>query len=189
MKDNTNSISEPMSKTKNMTVIGLVTAVICIVAPFSIPIPVSPVPISLTNFMIFIAVYILGMKSSAVCVLLYLILGAAGLPVFSSFSGGLAKLAGPTGGYLAGFILLALIQGFFLERFPDTKYAALLGMIVGMAVCYAFGTAWLAVQTSQSFIAALPIGVLPYLPGDAVKIIVAAIAGPKLRAAVKKQSK
>ena len=70
MKDNTNSISEPMSKTKNMTVIGLVTAVICIVAPFSIPIPVSPVPISLTNFMIFIAVYILGMKSSAVCVLL-----------------------------------------------------------------------------------------------------------------------
>ena len=82
MKDNTNSISEPMSKTKNMTVIGLVTAAICIVAPFSIPIPVSPVPISLTNFMIFIAVYILGMKSSAVCVLLYLILGAAGLPVF-----------------------------------------------------------------------------------------------------------
>ena len=172
-----------------MTTIGLMTALICIIAPFSIPIPVSPVPISLTNFVIFIIVCVLGTKDATICVILYLLLGAAGLPVFSSFSGGLAKLAGPTGGYLAGFILLALIQGFFLERFPDKKYAALLGMIVGMAVCYAFGTAWLAVQTSQSFIAALPIGVLPYLPGDAVKIIVAAIAGPKLRAAVKKQSK
>lgn len=189
MKDNTDSISESMGKTKNMTVIGLVTAVICIVAPFSISIPVSPVPISLTNFIIFIAVFILGMKSSAVCVLLYLILGTAGLPVFSSFSGGLAKLAGPTGGYLAGFILLALIQGFFLEHFPDKKYAAIPGMIIGMTVCYTFGTAWLALQTQQSFITALSIGVLPYLPGDAVKVIIATIAGPKLRTAVKKQSK
>lgn len=187
MKDNANSISEQMSKTKNMTVIGLMTAVICIVAPFSIPIPVSPVPLSLTNFMIFIAVYILGMKSATICVILYLILGAAGLPVFSSFSGGLAKLAGPTGGYLAGFILLALIQGFFLDHFPGKKYTAILGMILGMSVCYVFGTAWLAWQTGQSFIAALAIGVLPYLPGDAVKVIIAAIIGPKLRALIRKQ--
>lgn len=187
MKDNANSIYDQTGKTRNMTVIGLVTAVICIAAPFSIPIPVSPVPLSLTNFMIFLAVYILGMKSASVCVILYLILGAAGLPVFSSFSGGLAKLAGPTGGYLAGFILLALLQGFFLEHFPEKKYAAVPGMILGMAVCYTFGTTWLAWQTGQSFTASLSLGVLPYLPGDAVKIIVAAIAGPKLRAAVKKQ--
>lgn len=185
MKDNSYSIYNQISKTKNMTVIGLMTAVICIVAPFSIPIPLSPVPITLTNFMIFIAVYILGMKSASICVILYLILGAVGLPVFSSFSGGLAKLAGPTGGYLAGFFLIAVIQGFFIEHFPRKKYAAIPGMIIGMAVCYTFGTAWLAWQTEQSFIAALAIGVLPYLPGDAVKIITAAIAGPKLRAAVR----
>ncbi len=188
MKDNANSIYDQANKTKNITVIGLMTAVICIAAPFSIPIPVSPVPLSLTNFIIFLAVYILGMKSASVCVILYLMLGAAGLPVFSSFSGGLAKLAGPTGGYLAGFILLALIQGFFLEHFPGKKYTAIPGMILGMAVCYVFGTAWLAWQTGQSFIAALAIGVLPYLPGDAVKIIIAAIIGPKLRASIRKQS-
>ena len=70
----------------------------------------SPVPLSMTNFVIFIAVYILGMKQAVSCVLLYLLLGAAGMPVFSSFSGGLGKLAGPTGGYLIGFIFLALIQ-------------------------------------------------------------------------------
>ena len=186
MKDHANTNCDRMSRTKNMAVIGLMTAVICIAAPFSIPIPISPVPISLTNFIIFIAVYVLGMRSASICVVLYLILGTAGLPVFSSFSGGLAKLAGPTGGYLAGFVLLALIQGFVLERIPGKKYAAVPGMIIGMAVCYALGTTWLAWQTGQSFAAALTIGVLPYLPGDAVKIIIAAITGPKLRAAVRR---
>lgn len=186
MKDHANTNCDRMSRTKNMAVIGLMTAVICTAAPFSIPIPISPVPISLTNFIIFIAVYVLGMRSASICVVLYLILGTAGLPVFSSFSGGLAKLAGPTGGYLAGFVLLALIQGFVLERFPGKKYGAVPGMIIGMAVCYALGTTWLAWQTGQSFAAALTIGVLPYLPADAVKIIIAAITGPKLRAAVRR---
>lgn len=185
-RENVDNIHVQMSKTKNMTVIGLMTAVICIIAPFSIPVPVSPVPISLTNFIIFITVYILGMKSASICVILYVMLGTAGLPVFSSFSGGPAKLAGPTGGYLAGFILLALIQGFFLEHFPGKKHTAIPGMILGMAVCYTFGTIWLAWQTGQSFTAALTIGVLPYLPGDTAKIIIASIAGPKLRTAVRK---
>lgn len=186
MKGKSNSIYHQESKTKKITVIGLMTAVICIIAPFSIPIPVSPVPISLTNFIIFITVYVLGMKSASLCVFLYLMLGAAGLPVFSSFSGGFMKFAGPTGGYLTGFILIACIQGFFLEHFPDRKYAAVPGMILGMAVCYTFGTVWLAWQTGQNFTAALAIGVLPYLPGDTIKIIIAAVAGPKLRAAVRK---
>lgn len=77
MKENTTSRYEQTGKTKNMAVIGLMTAVICIIAPFSIPIPVSPVPISLTNFIIFMAVYILGMKSASICVILYLLLGGA----------------------------------------------------------------------------------------------------------------
>nr|WP_294495170.1 biotin transporter BioY [uncultured Mediterraneibacter sp.] len=179
MKDNSTTIKE-------MTVIGLMTAVICIAAPFSIPIPVSPVPLSLTNFVIFITVYILGLKGGALSVLIYLVLGTAGLPVFSAFGGGLGKVAGPTGGYLIGFLFLALIQGLFLKVFPKKNIAAILGMILGMAVCYAFGTAWLAWQMNQSFLASLGIGVIPYLPGDAVKIMIAAIVGPKLRSAVEK---
>ena len=77
MKDHANTNCDRMSRTKNMAVIGLMTAVICIAAPFSIPIPISPVPISLTNFIIFIAVYILGMRSASIWVVLYLILGTA----------------------------------------------------------------------------------------------------------------
>ena len=189
MKDNMAIISSQRRRLKEMTVIGLMTAVICIAAPFSIPIPVSPVPLSLTNFVIFIAVYVLGPKSGTISVLLYLILGAAGLPVFSGFGGGLGKIAGPTGGYLIGFIFLALIQGLFLTLFPKKNLAAIFGMVLGMAVCYAFGTAWLAWQMGQSFAASLGIGVLPYLPGDTVKIIAAAIIGPKLRAAAEKIKK
>lgn len=188
MKNNDTTIPAQKQRTKQLTAIGLMTAVICIVAPFSIPIPVSPVPLTLTNFAIFITVYILGMKAGTLCVILYLLLGTAGLPVFSAFSGGLGKLAGPTGGYLIGFIFLALIQGLIIKKFPGKNSATVAGMILGMAVCYIFGTAWLAWQMDQSFPAALTIGVLPYLPGDAVKIIAAAFAGPKLRADVRRHN-
>ena len=175
---------QPKVRTRQLTLTGLMTAVICILGPLSIPLPVSPVPITLTNLAIFFAVYLLGIKGGTVCLLVYLCLGAAGLPVFSSFSGGLGKLAGPTGGYLIGFLFLALIQGLLMKVFPGKNTAAVVGMILGMAVCYFFGTAWLAIQMELTFPAALSIGVLPYLPGDGVKIIIAAVAGPKLRTAV-----
>ena len=115
-------------------------------------------------------------------------LGAVGLPVFSSFSGGLGKLAGPTGGYLIGFIFLALIQGFLMKCFPGKTAAAVAGMVLGMAVCYLLGTAWLAFQMELTFPAALAAGVLPYLPGDGIKIAIAAAAGPKLVSAIQRNS-
>lgn len=182
MKDTTTASGH--TKTRKLTLIGLMSALLCILGPLSIPLPVSPVPITLTNFAVYIIIYILGMRSGTVSVLIYLCLGTAGLPVFSAFSGGLGKLAGPTGGYLVGFLFLALIQGFLMGRFPGKNTAAAAGMILGLAVCYLFGTAWLAAQMNLTFPAALGIGVLPYLPGDAAKIILAAVIGPKLRAAV-----
>lgn len=173
------------NRTKFLTLTGLMTAVICILGPFSLPIPGSPVPITLTNFALYTAVYVLGMKAGTISCLLYLCLGAVGLPIFSSFSGGLGKLAGPTGGYLIGFLFLALIQGLFMHLFPEKNTAAVIGMILGTAVCYFFGTVWLAWQMHLSFGAALVAGVIPYLPGDGIKIIIAALIGPKLHAAVK----
>lgn len=184
--DNNTTAAKTGQKTKFMAMTGLMTAAICIIAPFSIPLPFSPVPISFTNFVIFIAIYILGMKAGVLSLLIYLALGTVGLPVFSGFSGGLAKLAGPTGGYLIGFIFLALIQGFIMERFDYKTSAAIAGMVAGMAVCYIFGTVWLAFQVEQSFVASLSIGVIPYLPGDVIKIIAAVIIGPKLRAAIQR---
>ena len=162
------------------------TAITCILAPLSIPLPFSPVPISLTNLVIFISVFILGMKDATISFLIYLLLGTVGLPVFSSFRAGLSVLAGPTGGYLIGFIFLALIQGFAMKYFDRKLLPTIIGMLIGMAVCYIFGTVWLAKLMSLSFKEGLFMGVIPYLPGDAVKIIIAVIVGPKLYAATKK---
>ena len=173
-------------KTKQMVLIALMTAVTCVLGPLSIPLPFSPVPISLTNFAIFLAIFVLGMKNGTISFIIYLLLGAVGVPVFSSFRGGLQVLAGATGGYLIGFIFLALIMGFALDHFDRKLVPTIIGMIIGMAVCYAFGTVWLAKLLSLSFKEGLMMGVIPYLPGDAAKIIIAAIVGPKLYGATQK---
>lgn len=175
------SAKKPLFTTKQMALTGVMTAVICILGPFAIPLPFSPVPISFTNLAIYFTLYLLGTKLGTISYLIYLLLGLAGLPVFSGFTGGAAKLAGPTGGYLVGFILMAVITGYFIEKSPKNKPVQVLGMIIGTAVCYAFGTAWLSNQLGMSFVAGLGVGVIPYLPGDAVKIILAVIAGPKLK--------
>lgn len=173
-------------RTKQMVLIALMTAVTCVLGPLSIPLPFSPVPISLTNFAIFLAIFVLGMKSGTISFIIYLLLGAVGVPVFSSFRGGFQVLAGPTGGYLIGFIFLALIMGFALDHFDRKLVPTIIGMIIGMSVCYAFGTVWLAKLLSLSFKEGLMMGVIPYLPGDAAKIIIAAIVGPKLYGATQK---
>lgn len=173
-------------RTKQMVLIALMTAVTCVLGPLSIPLPFSPVPISLTNFAIFLAIFVLGMKSGTISFIIYLLLGAIGVPVFSSFRGGFQVLAGPTGGYLIGFIFLALIMGFALDHFNRKLVPTIIGMIIGMAVCYAFGTVWLAKLLSLSFKEGLMMGVIPYLAGDAAKIIIAAIVGPKLYGATQK---
>ncbi len=107
--------------TRQMTIIALMTAVTCILGPLSIPLPFSPVPISFTNLAIYFSVFVLGTYSATVSYLVYLLIGMVGLPVFSGFSGGFGKLAGPTGGYLVGFIFMALIAGFLWTGFRVTE--------------------------------------------------------------------
>ena len=167
---------------KDMVIMALFAALTCVLAPLAVPI--GPVPISLTNLVIYFSLYVLGWQRATITYIVYLLLGLVGLPVFSGFSGGVGKLLGPTGGYLIGFIFLAAIAGFFVEKFPAKIYMHVVGMIIGMAICYIFGTAWLAGQLGMSFVAALGIGVIPYLPGDTAKIIIAIIAGPQIRKAV-----
>lgn len=169
--------------TKQMTLIGLVTAITCIISPFTFPIPFSPVPLSLATLVFYISIFILGYKAATLSCVVYLLLGTAGLPVFSGFGSGLAKLAGPTGGYLLGYLFLTLIAGFFVEKFQG-KYRYVFytaGMVCGTAVMYMFGTLYLAWQLDLTFFQGLAAGVIPYLPGDTLKIVIALILGPTLR--------
>jgi len=167
--------------THELSLIGLMTSVICILGPLSFPLPISPIPISFTNLAIYITVFMLGWKKGSFSYLLYLLIGLIGIPVFSGFSGGISKLAGPTGGYLLGFLFMAIISGYFIERFPKKRGMAILGMILGTIITYLFGTLWLSYQTNATFMQGLTLGVFPFIPGDLAKIILASILGPLLR--------
>lgn len=174
MKQNKITVSE-------MALIAVMAAVTCIMGPLSIPIPFSLVPISLTNLAVYLAIYVLGCRRGTLSYLVYLLLGLVGMPVFSGFTGGVGKLFGPTGGYLLGFIFMALICGWAIDHFSCKLVPSFAGMLLGTVVCYAFGTAWLAYQAGLTFVAALAAGVLPFIPGDLAKMVIAAVLGPQIR--------
>lgn len=164
-----------------MVFIALFAAIICIMAPFSLSVGV--IPISLGTFAIYLAGGFLGGKKGIVAVCVYILLGAVGLPVFTGFTGGFAKLLGFTGGYIIGYIPLALITGIFAEK---NKALLPLGMILGTLACYAFGTAWFMISTGSELVPALLSCVVPFLVGDAIKIAAASAICIPLRSRVNK---
>lgn len=172
--------------TYSLTLIALMTAVTCILGPLSIIIPISPVPISFTNLAIYFSAILLGSKKSTVSYIVYLLIGFVGVPVFSGFTGGAEKLFGPTGGYLIGFIFMAIITGFMVDKFPRKSHMIVLGMVIGTVITYVLGTAWLAYQAHLSFQAALFAGVIPYIPGDIVKMAIAIVLGTTVKKQVQR---
>lgn len=166
---------------KQLALIGLMAAVICVLGPLALAIPISPVPISLGSLAVYFVVSVLGMKLGTISVTVYILLGLAGVPVFSNFTAGPSKLFDPTGGYIIGYIFLALICGFFVDKFGNTLSIYLLGMILGTIVLYLFGTVWLGYLLELSFAQALTAGVLPYIPGDIIKLAVAVALGIQVR--------
>ncbi len=165
---------------KRITRIALITAVMCILSPFTIYIPISVVPVSLGVFTVFLGIYVLGTKDALIACLLYVLLGLVGLPVFSGLSGGPMKLFGPTGGYILGYFFIILISGPVISK-TAVRWKQATALVMGVIACYILGTAWLAFQAHLSFEAALMAGVIPFIPADAIKIILIIIIGPKLK--------
>lgn len=179
------TITKNSLTTKELALIGLMAAVMCVLGPISVPIPISPVMISLGNMAILLAVYVLGTKRGLISYLIYLFLGTVGLPVFTGVAGGLGKVVGPTGGYLIGYFFMIGIAGYFINRFPGKKLIIIPGMFLGTVVCNMIGTIWLSHVLEVSFVTGLASGVLPYLPGDLAKVVIAAWIGPILKKAVR----
>jgi len=157
---------------------GVLAAVICVLSPFSVPI--GPVPVAFANLAIYLAVYLLGWKWGTVSCLTYLLVGLAGLPVFAGFGSGAAKLLGPTGGYLMGYVPMALVGGWVADH-TRSKWLQGLGLAVGTALCYLLGTAWFCWQGGYTVGAALGMCVVPFIPFDVGKIIIAIGLGSVLR--------
>lgn len=170
--------------TKNLVITALMAAIMCILGPLSLPLPFTPVPISLINFAIYITAFVLSCKYCTLGYIVYILIGAIGLPVFSSFGAGIDKIVGPTGGYIIGLIFTAFICSIVNEKFAGKIYMYVIGMVVGLAVAYVFGTLWFMYQQGMGFRQSLVLCVIPFLIGDVVKIVMATIIGPVLKKTV-----
>ncbi len=162
------------TKLKSMVFVALMAAFLCIFSPISIPLPL--VPITLQTFAVFAASALLGWKKGTLAVLVYLLLGLIGLPVFSGWTGGFSSFATPSGGYIIGFLFTALVTGFLIDRFPNRLWIYPVAMTAGLAVCYLFGTLWFLIymnvwmSTPYTLWQALLVCIIPFLVGDALKI-------------------
>ena len=150
---------------------------IALCAQVSVWLPFSPVPLTGQTFAVLMVAALLGSKRGSLAVLVYLIEGASGLPVFASSRSGLAILFGPTGGYLFGFLLAAFIVGWLAEKGWDRRiWTTVAAMILGTAAIFGCGVLWLSVIVGP--ITAVQVGLLPFLIGEAIKIALAAAILP-----------
>ena len=161
--------------TIDMALISLFAVLIAVCAWIAIP---SAVPFTLQTFGLFATLGLLGGKRGTLAVLLYLLLGLVGIPVFSSFRGGFGVLAGITGGYLIGFLFAALLYWVITRRHKDSLWRCALGMVAGMLLDYAFGTAWFMLFYAKAYgaiglWAALSMCVFPFIVPDLIKITLA----------------
>ena len=165
--------------TRNLVLAALLTALTAVCSQIQIPLPM--VPINLALFAVHLAGALLGAKWGALSMTAYALLGVVGAPVFAGFSSGPVVLFGKTGGYILGYILCALLVGLLSRRIGYTVKGLVIAMAVGVAACYVFGTIWFMVITGMSLQLSLTYCVLPFLPGDAVKIALATFLALRLR--------
>ncbi len=170
---------EKKQDVSTLTAAALMAAVLCVLGPLSVPI--GPVPIAMANFAVSLAAWLLGSRWGVLSVAAYLLLGAAGMPGLAVDAAGAAVLFGPTGGYLSGYLAQVLIGGWSVERSEGRPCWAGLGLAAGVAVSYAFGTAWFIVQMGCTLSYALAVCVVPFIPFDAAKAALASGLGSVLR--------
>lgn len=162
-----------------MIVMALFAAVIGVMAQLTIPLPL--VPITGQTLAIGLAATILGARYGTFSVLLYLLIGSVGVPVFAEFTGGIAKLAGPTGGFLVGFVPAAFIIGLYMEKYGFTFKNALIANIIGMLITLVFGTVWLKISAELSWAAAFASGFTPFIIVGIIKAALASWIGIVVR--------
>jgi len=161
-----------------------VTVLTAIAAQISIPLPFTPVPFTLQPMVVLVGAAALGSRLGWTSQILYLALGLAGLPVFAAsplLPQGVARLAGPTGGYLMAYPFAAFAAGWLSERGFDRRYlTAVVAMLAGLVIVFAGGVLWLTLVTTQSLPAALATGFYPFVLADLLELLVAAAVMPGL---------
>ena len=168
-----------VNKTAEMTKMALMVAMNCVSAYIIIPLPFSLSPLALQTLIVNLTGYVLNAKQAFMTMLVYLLVGLAGVPVFTGGSAGPGKLFGPTGGYIIGFLFTAVFLAYFKGEKYNFKRYALLGCVIGIPLIYVFGVVQLKLITGMGWDKAIMTGALPFIPLDIVKCLAAAvIAGP-----------
>lgn len=165
--------------TQKLVLAALMAALTAICSQILIPLPL--VPINLALFAVHLTGALLGAQYGTLSIIVYVLLGAAGVPVFAGFQSGPAALFGSTGGYILGYVLCAFLVGLLSRRFGMRFGGLCLSMAVGVVVCYAFGTLWFMYVSGMNLVSSLSYCVLPFLPGDVVKILLAALLTLRLQ--------
>ncbi len=166
---------------KEMVFTALCASMTAIFSQITIPLPFTPIPITLGLLAVFISGGISPVKWAVLSQFIYICLGILGLPVFAGFTGGLGIISGPTGGFIIGYLFTALVSSFIINKFSDLKSAVLLAMILGLLACYICGTVWFMLYSHANLISALAACVLPFIFGDFVKLFLAFTIVLKLR--------
>lgn len=176
---NKNHRGANVNKTAEMTKMALMVAMNCVSAYIIIPLPFSLSPLALQTLIVNLTGYVLNAKQAFMTMLVYLLVGLAGVPVFTGGSAGPGKLFGPTGGYIIGFLVTAVFLAYFKGEKYNFKRYALLGCVIGIPLIYVFGVVQLKLITGMGWDKAIMTGALPFIPLDIVKCLAAAvIAGP-----------
>ena len=171
------------SKTLDLAYMAMCVALMAICSWISIP---TTVPFTLQTFAVFVTVALLGGKRGSLAVFIYILLGAIGVPVFAGFIGGMGILLGNTGGYIIGFILSALVMWLMEKILGNKTWVLAVSMVLGLLVCYSFGTAWFMILYTKNvgvigLSMALSWCVIPFIIPDIIKIAVALIVSNRLR--------
>lgn len=171
-------------KTKNLVTIALAAAVICVLSPLSFQ--VGSIPITFATFAVCLAASAVEKWRGCVAVAVYIALGAVGMPVFSFFKGGAHAIFGLSGGYIIGYLPCALAVGIIVDAAKGKLWAFPVSMVIGIFLCYLFGTAWYVLWTGTEVGTAVAVCVVPFLLFDAGKIVLASLIGYNLRRSVEK---
>lgn len=164
---------------RRLVLCALFAALCAVCSQIAIPLPL--VPITLSLFAVHLAGALLGPKYGALSILVYVLLGLVGVPVYQGFTGGVGILFGPTGGYIFGYLPAAAAAGFAAQRAENSFWKLCAGMACGTLLCYLLGTLWFMASMHRGLWESLAACVLPFLPGDVVKIFLAGVLTLKLR--------
>ena len=154
---------------------GLAASFICVLGPISIPLSVIPIPFA--TLIIYIIALTFDVRCSVVSVLIYVILGCIGLPVFSGFSGGVAHILGPTGGFILGYIPLA----FIVSLLNNSKSGRVIGLTIGTLSLYFVGCVWFCLYTNENLVTAFKLYLLPFVLIDIIKIALSLMIYPRIK--------